>query len=97
MKHSFPSNLANGVASSEKDFGNMCMVKLKHSIGGIERLDGTLSCDESEMAEVLNNFFSSVFTNEKLLNVPSMGLNVQENPCHVFIYPWHGVCLEAAM
>jgi len=54
--------------------------KLKQSIGGIEKPDGTLTSDESEMAEILNNFFSSIFINEHLLNVPSMKLKYSGKP-----------------
>jgi len=70
---------------TQKDSGNTPLyvhnqTKLKQSIGGIERPDGTLTSDESEMAEILNNFFSSVFTNEHLLSVPSIGLKCLGEP-----------------
>jgi len=54
--------------------------KLKQSIGGIERPDEILTYDESEMAEILNNFFSSVFTNEHWLSVPSIALKCLGEP-----------------
>ena len=81
-KYSFKRNLVNGVASNPKRFWKHVhsQFKLKQSIGGIERPDGTLISDKSEMAEILNNFFSSVFTNENLLNVPSMGLKCLGEP-----------------
>ena len=73
-KFCFERNLVNGVASNPKRFWKYVhsKTKLKQGIGALERSDGSLTSDESEMAELLNNFFSSVFTNENLFDVPSL-------------------------
>jgi len=49
------------------------------------------------MAKILNNFFSSVFTNEHLLNAPSMGLKCLGEPFPMMYLFICGVCLEVAM
>ena len=67
-KFYFERKLVNGVASNPKRFWMYVhsKTKLKQGISTLERSDGSLTSDESEMAELLNNFFSSVFTNEDL-------------------------------
>ena len=65
--------------------------KLKQEIGALERSNGFRTSDEPEIAELLNNFFSSVFINENLLVVPS--LESKESFLHLFMYIW--ICLEA--
>ena len=42
----------------------------KSSIGPLKNKEGNITNDESNMAEILNEYFSSVFTNEDLTNIP---------------------------
>ena len=44
--------------------------KVKQSVSSIQRPDGSVATDDSEIATVLNNFFSSVLTNENLTEMP---------------------------
>ena len=45
-------------------------VKVKHNIPFLEDEDGSIAITDHEMAEVLNNFFSSVFTYGCLDSIP---------------------------
>lgn len=46
--------------------------KTKQSINSLKRQDGTVTTDSTEMAELLNKQFASVFTNEDLTTLPTM-------------------------
>ena len=57
-----------------KSFWKYVNTKLKRSTGisNLEKPNGDLTSSDDEKAEVLNTFFSSVFTNEDLSNVPKV-------------------------
>jgi hypothetical protein len=45
--------------------------KTRSEIGPLKKSDGTITDNNAEMAGILNNFFTSVFTSEDLTNVPT--------------------------
>ena len=76
-KYNFEKTLVDGVASNPKSFWKYVQsrTKIKQSIRSIERTDGTITSDDSEIAEILNNIFSSVFTDENLSNIRTITEN----------------------
>ncbi len=46
--------------------------KTRHPISDLQKEDGTLTANDHEKAEVLNQFFTSVFTKEDLSNIPDV-------------------------
>ena len=68
----FKKRITADAKSNPKGFFKYAKSKLKTRAGvsDLERADGTMaSCDASK-AEVLNTFFTSVFTNEDTTNIP---------------------------
>jgi hypothetical protein len=65
--------LVNGEDRNGKKFTNYIKSKTKArtGIGPLKKADGTLTTDGREMADILNGFFSSVFTKEDLTNLPT--------------------------
>jgi hypothetical protein len=63
----------NGEDRNGKKFTNYIKSKTKArtGIGPLKKADGTLTTDGREMADILNGFFSSVFTKEDLTNLPT--------------------------
>ena len=58
----------------------MSKMKTKSSLGEIEMSNGDLTSDSQEKADILNNFFVSVFEDEGTENVPTF-------PDHPFTEP----------
>ena len=46
---------------------------VKDKIGPLETLEGIVITTDNDMANIMNNYFSSVFTIEQLNNVPQLG------------------------
>lgn len=69
---SFEKKLASEAKSNNKAFFAYVRSKLKtrEGIGDLIDKNGNLASTNSDKAEVLNNYFSSVFTNEDLTNIP---------------------------
>ncbi len=74
-KRSFEKQLARESKSNPKAFYNYVNGKLKTRAGvaNLETKDGKATCDQTK-AEVLNNFFTSVFTREMLSNIPILDM-----------------------
>ena len=53
-------------------------LKPKENVSSLIKDDGSLTQDDSEKAEVLNNFFSSVFTEEDKSDVPDFVTNQED-------------------
>ena len=47
-------------------------LKARPNIDAIQRLDGSLASSDQEKAELLNSYFSSVFTHENLTKIPTL-------------------------
>ena len=68
------ATLVSNIANNLKSF--WCYVnyslKARPNIDAIQRLDGSLASSDQEKAELLNSYFSSVFTHENLTNIPTL-------------------------
>ena len=48
--------------------------KVKHTVSGLLKSDGSIIVDDKDTANTLNNFFGSVFTQENAEDVFSVGV-----------------------
>jgi hypothetical protein len=71
-KRKMERDLAFGEDKNRKKFSNYVKSKTKSktSVGPIKSNTGELTSDKQAMANILNGFFASVFTNENLSNMP---------------------------
>ena len=86
-KRGMEKKLAYSKESSSKHFANYIKSKTKSkvSIGPLKNKDGKMVTEESEIAEELNGFFSSVFTDEDLTTVPQMESETNKRLCRLVI------------
>ena len=70
-KYTFEKNLASKVKSDCWKYVRSC-TKVQSSVGAMERDDGILTETNYETANVLNSYFTSVFTKESLFDIPSL-------------------------
>ena len=70
----FERNLAMNVKQNPKAFWRYCKSKLKNrsKLGDLKTSDGSLTSDDVTKAELLNQYFVSVFTNEDTTYIPDM-------------------------
>ena len=70
----FEKDLARNVKSDPKAFWRYCNTKLKNKprIGDIKANDGTKTQCDLAKADILNTYFASVFTHEKVEYMPSL-------------------------
>jgi len=70
----FELKLAASLKNSPKDFWRYCKCKLKNKtgLGDIQKEDGSLTGDDHEKAETLNEYFTRVFTREDTDTIPIM-------------------------
>ncbi|KAK2142378.1 hypothetical protein LSH36_963g00061 [Paralvinella palmiformis] len=68
----FERELAANLKDNSKDFWTYCKSKLnnKTGLGDIQNEDGSLTSDDHEKAEILNKYFTSVFTREDTYTIP---------------------------
>ena len=52
--------------------------KSKIGIGPLKVNDGTIITDDAQLARILNEFFSSVFSTEDTVNIPTVGVESEE-------------------
>ena len=73
-KYTFKRNLASKVKSDCNIFWKYVRscTKVQSNFGILERNGGLFTETDYEAANVLNTFFTSVFTNESLSNIPSL-------------------------
>ena len=73
-KYTFEKNLASKVKSDCNLFWKYVRscTKVQSSVGAMERDDGILTETDYETANVLNSYFTSVFTKESLFDIPSL-------------------------
>ena len=72
-KHQFEKRLAKDIKNSPKGFWNYIRskTKVKSGISNLIKDDGTKTqTDEEKAADLLNNFFASVFTQEDMSYIP---------------------------
>ena len=72
LRLDFESEIANDIKSEPKKFWAYVKSKTKtrNKIPSLQKEDGSKASSASEKAEVLNNFFSSVFTDEDMESLP---------------------------
>jgi hypothetical protein len=64
--------LATNIKSDVKSFWNYARSKMrKDNVGPLEGEDGDAVSDDSMVAELLNDYFCSVFTEEDIANIPA--------------------------
>ena len=70
----FEHKLATNLKHNPKAFWRYCNAKLKSrsKLGDLETPTGNLTSDDTTKAELLNQYFASVFTNEDLVNIPDI-------------------------
>ena len=74
LRKSFERDLAKNAKKNPKGFWKyyQSLTKTRSDIGDIMKSDGTTASCNKEKAEALNDFFSSVFTNENISNIPNL-------------------------
>jgi len=73
-KRNFERELAGNLKTDPKSFHSYVRSQLKSKthIADLESQDGSLLSSDVQKAELLNSFFSSVFTNEDVSHIPTM-------------------------
>ncbi len=80
-KQQFEEKLADNIKQDCKSFYAYCNSKSRssHKVGPLRDLDNNIIHDNKNIATLLNNYFSSVFTVENLENVPEAKRMFTEN------------------
>ena len=67
-------NLVSNIANNPRSVWRYVNSTLKgwSNMDAIQHLDGSLASSDQEKAELLNSYFSSVFTHENLTNIPTL-------------------------
>ena len=72
-KRDYERDVAMKAKINPKAFYKYANSKTRSGIGNLIKPNGTLTVDDREKAEALNSFFTSVFTQEDLINIPDFG------------------------
>ena len=77
LRRKHKANLVSNIAKNPKSFWRYVNTSLKTrlDIDAIKRIDGSLASSDQEKADLLNSYFSSVFTSEDLSNIPNFEVN----------------------
>ena len=77
LRRKHEANLVSNIAKNPKSFWHYVNTSLKTrpDIDAIKRIDGSLASSDQEKADLLNSYFSSVFTRENLSNIPNFEVN----------------------
>ena len=69
--------MVSNIVKNPKSFWHYVNTSLKTrlDIDAIKRIDGSLASSDQEKADLLNSYFSSVFTREDLSNIPNFEVN----------------------
>jgi Endonuclease-reverse transcriptase len=72
-KRGYENNLASRIKSDPKSFYAYVRskTKTKSKVGPLKNDQGVLTSDSSEMCELLNHYFATVFTKEDISNMPT--------------------------
>ena len=77
LRHKHEANLVSNIAKNPKSF--WCYVntslKTRPDIDAIKCIDGSLASSDQEKADLLNSYFSSVFTRKDLSNISNFEVN----------------------
>ena len=90
LRRKLERKIAKNAKSNPKGFWRYysSLTKCKADIGDILKPDGSMASGNKEKAEVLNDFFRSVFTIEDVENVPHVEDKSFENPlCSIIFTP----------
>ena len=81
-KHRIEKNIASNIKSDPKAFYKYIKQKTKNKqeITALKTDKGTLTSTDEEIAELLNEYFSTVFTNELTNVIPSTELTQIQEP-----------------
>ncbi|MES9884550.1 MAG: reverse transcriptase family protein [Sedimenticola sp.] len=81
-KVEYEKQLATNIKTDERNFWKYVKskTKTKDTIGNLENENGEIETDCKKRAEILNVFFTSVFTNEDTTNIPDFEERVFESP-----------------
>ena len=70
------------------------LLKRKNSMAKLQRFDGSFTNSDSEMVNILNDYFGTVFTVEDTGKVPSMGDKSSDNCVVILIKDvWHQLAI----
>ena len=74
-KHCYEKELAEGISINSKRFWRYVnsKIKVKSSLSELQRLDGSLTNCDGKMANILNDYFATVFVTEDTTKMPSLG------------------------
>ena len=74
LRKSFEKDIAKNAKRNFKAFWrfNAPQMKTHTTIGDFQKEDGSTTSGNKETADALNNFFSGVFTDENMKNIPLM-------------------------
>jgi len=72
LRRDFENDVVKQIKHDPKQFWRYSnsRMKSKAGVGDLQDEDGRLASDDGERAQILNRFFSSVFTSENLNNIP---------------------------
>ena len=82
LKRSFEKDISMNAQKNPKAFWRYCrsQMKTRATVGNLRRPDGKLTRTNKEKVDTLNEFFSSVFTQENLNDIPSLEHRDYEAP-----------------
>ena len=90
LQREFERDLIKNLKKDPKAFWRYANSKLKtrSKVSQLFKEDGTITENDNEKAQVLNTFFSSVFTEEDISEIPSLGKRYKNDPLgHLHITP----------
>ena len=81
LRKQFERQIANNVKENPKAFWNYARnrMKTRPALGNIEGIDGKLYTSDIDKSNALNNFFSSVFTNEDPSTAPTFNIDKSDD------------------
>ena len=86
--------MVSNIAKNSKRFWRYVNTSLKTrpDIDAIKCIDGSLASSDQEKADLLNSYFSSVFTREDLPNIPNFEVN-EDIPLldNISYFSFHGL------
>ena len=77
LRSDYERNLSLNIKQNPKDFWKYInsRLKVRPTIDDLQCLDGSTAHTDKDKTEALNNFFTSIFTQENLSSIPSFTLD----------------------